>query len=208
MISSKDIYIQMKDGYNAIPGSKVFVRDVAVILADDTIKMEILNIEVLEIPKDTKEHIVVSILTIMEKISYKYPNIKIFPIGEAETLVKIIYKRKKESKLWLLFKLISVCVVLFVGSGLALMNFHADVNMDQAHKKIYKMITGIEENRPLILQIPYSLGIGLGMAVFFNHILPKKFRNEPSPMEVEMASYRKSMDEYILKNQKNTKEKE
>lgn len=204
----KDVYIQLKDGVNAVQGSKVLVRDLAVILADKEIRDELLNIEVLEIYSNKQGHIVVSILTIMEEIAQRYPNTKIFPIGEAEILVKILKKGKGENKIWLICKLAIVCTVIFVGSGLALMNFHADVNMREAHKQIYKMITGIDENRPLILQIPYSLGIGFGMAVFFNHILPKRFSDEPSPMEVEMASYRKNMDGYILNNQKNTEEDE
>lgn len=202
----KDVYIQLKDGVNAVQGEKVLVKDLAVILADKNIKEELLNIEVLEISSNKQGHIVVSILTIIEEISQRYPNTKIFPIGEAEVLVKILKKEKNERKIWLICKLSIVCIVIFVGSGLALMNFHADVNMREAHKQIYKMITGIDENRPLILQIPYSLGIGFGMAVFFNHILPKRFSDEPSPMQVEMASYRKGMDGYILNNQKNTEE--
>ncbi|QXM06312.1 stage V sporulation protein AA [Crassaminicella indica] len=203
----KDIYIQLKDGYEVMPGNKVFIKNLVIILAENHIKEELLDLEILEVPKNAQEHIVVSILTIMEIISKKYPDVKIFPIGEAEILVKIASSHKNESKAWLIFKLCIVCIVLFVGSGLALMNFHADVNMREAHREVYKMITGIDEKRPLILQIPYSLGIGFGMAVFFNHILPKRFRNEPSPMEVEMASYRKNIDGYILKNQKNTEEK-
>ncbi|MCT4604506.1 MAG: stage V sporulation protein AA [Marinisporobacter sp.] len=206
-MSKKEIYIQLKDGHDAIPGNKVLIKDLTVILAEDSIRERLLNLEVLEVPKDAQEHIVVSILTIMEKIKKEDPNIKVFPIGQAEILVKIAYQSKNDRKGWLLFKLFIVCIVLFVGSGLALMNFHADVNMREAHREVYKMLTGIDEKRPLILQIPYSLGIGFGMAVFFNHILPKSFRNEPSPMEVEMASYRKNIDGYILKNQKNTEEK-
>ncbi|TCO70205.1 stage V sporulation protein AA [Marinisporobacter balticus] len=203
---TKEIYIQLKDNVNIVQESKVFVRDLAVILTDKDIREDVLDIEVLEIPKDDRGHIIVSVLTIMEKIVQRYPNTKLFPIGEIEILMKIEKKEKKEKKIWLLCRLIIVCTVVFVGSALALMNFHADINMQESHKQIYKMITGIDENRPLILQIPYSLGIGFGMAVFFNHILPKRFSDEPSPMEVEMASYRKSMDGYILNHQKNTEE--
>jgi len=36
--------------------------------------------------------------------------------------------------------------------------------------------------------------------------LPKKIKNEPSPLEVEMFSYRKNIDEYLLKNETNTEE--
>lgn len=197
----------MKDGLNANPGSIIRVKDLVIVLADHEVKKEILNIEILRIDNHANAHIVVSILTVIEKIKEKYPNISIFPLGNSEILIKIINPPKKESKIWLMARLAMVCSILFVGAGLALMNFHADVNMRQAHREIYKMITGMDNNKPFILHIPYSLGIGLGMAVFFNHILPQRFSNEPSPMEVEMASYRKSMDEFILNNEKNTEEK-
>lgn len=202
-----DMYLQMKDGLNANPGSIIRVKDLVIVLADHEVKKEILNIEILRIDNHANAHIVVSILTVIEKIKEKYPNISIFPLGNSEILIKIINPPKKESKIWLMARLAMVCSILFVGAGLALMNFHADVNMRQAHREIYKMITGMDNNKPFILHIPYSLGIGLGMAVFFNHILPQRFSNEPSPMEVEMASYRKSMDEFILNNEKNTEEK-
>jgi stage V sporulation protein AA len=202
-----NMYLQMKDGLNANPGSIIRVKDLVIVLADHEVKKEILNIEILRIDNHANAHIVVSILTVIEKIKEKYPNISIFPLGNSEILIKIINPPKKESKIWLMARLAMVCSILFVGAGLALMNFHADVNMRQAHREIYKMITGMDNNKPFILHIPYSLGIGLGMAVFFNHILPQRFSNEPSPMEVEMASYRKSMDEFILNNEKNTEEK-
>ncbi len=201
------VYLQLKDGVMVTPGCKVLVRDLAVVLADNLLKENILNIEILTISKDNFDHIVVSILTIMEKIMKQYPKVKIFPIGGSEILVKIENSSKEQVKVFILLKLMLVCFVLFTGAGLALMNFHADVNMVEAHQKIYKMITGIEEKRPLLLQIPYSLGIGVGMAIFFNHVSPKKINNEPSPMEVEMFSYRKNIDEYMLKNEKNTEER-
>ncbi|WP_053957679.1 stage V sporulation protein AA [Inediibacterium massiliense] len=206
-MNKKAVYIQMKDGLSIEGGQSVFLKDLAVILADEPIKTELLNLEIIQVPKNADNHIVVSILTIIEKMKKAYPNVNVFPIGEAEILVKIDKNMKDQKNIWTYVKIGIVCIVIFVGSGLALMNFHADVNMRESHRQVYKMITGKESNKPLILQIPYSLGIGVGMAVFFNHILPKKFNNEPSPMEVEMASYRKSMDQYILNNEKNTEEK-
>ena len=208
MNSKEKIYIQLRDSFQGYKGSKVKVRDLAVILAESSIKEEVLNIEVFEIDKNEQEYIVVSLLTVIEKISQIYPNLSVIPIGNAEILLKVLPKvNKNENKFFIVGKLIIVCAVLFVGTGLAIMNFHADVNMAEAHVVLYKLLTGIEKKRPLIIQIPYSLGIGLGMAVFFNHILPKKYSNEPSPMEVEMFSYRRGVDEYLLKNEKNTEEK-
>jgi len=77
------------------------------------------------------------------------------------------------------------------------MNFHEDVSMQEVHQKIYYMLTGQNDYTPLFLQIPYSIGIGLGMIVFFNHIFKKRFNEEPSPLEVEIFNYQQDIDQYI-----------
>ncbi|MDD1367314.1 hypothetical protein PTB13_04110, partial [Bacillus sp. MHSD17] len=53
--------------------------------------------------------------------------------------------------------------------------------------------------RPLGLRlIPYSLGLGLGMVLFFNHVFQKRINEEPSPLEVEMFQYQQSLDQYVI----------
>ncbi len=118
-------------------------------------------------------------------------------MGDTEILVNI----QGESSEWKLFSILKtalVCFILFLGAGLAIVNFHADVNMDKSLQIIYHMVTGEEKQKPLILLIPYSLGIGAGMTVFFNHLFQKKWKKEPSPLEVEMFMYEKNIDDYIL----------
>jgi stage V sporulation protein AA len=205
--SQKEVYIQLKDNWVAINPFSLKIKDVAIILADKSLKEELLNLEVLHKKDMKKKYIVISILTVIEKMREAYPSLPIIPVGESELLVKIEENSPKDKKIITYLKLGMVTAVLFVGTGLAIMNFHADVNMGEAHKVLYKLITGNDENRPLILQIPYSFGIGLGMTLFFNHIFPRH-SNEPSPMEVEMYLYKQNMDEYLLDNEKNTEESE
>lgn len=201
------VYVQLKDNLVAVNPSCLKVRDVAIILAGKEIKESLLNLEILSKKDMNKMYIVVSILTVIEKMKELYPDLAIIPVGESELLVTIEKASKEDKKISSYLKIAVVASILFVGTGLAIMNFHADVNMGDAHKVLYKLITGNDENRPLILQIPYSIGIGLGMTLFFNHFLPKH-SNEPSPMEVEMYLYKQNMDEYLLNNEKNTEESE
>lgn len=81
------------------------------------------------------------------------------------------------------------------------MNFHTDVSMMQVHERIYYLITGEKSHQPLWMQIPYSIGIGLGMILFFNHIFQKKINEEPSPLEVELFMYQQSLDQYYIQNE-------
>lgn len=201
----KKIYIQLKDECFAKTGDKIVVKDLAVILAQGVDKEKILQLKVLDVPND-KQYEVVSILTVIEEIKKKYPDLDIFPLANSEILIKIS-EGKQKNKLIEILKTILVCIIIFIGTAFALMNFHEDVNMADVQARIYKILTGIENKSPLIMQIPYSLGIGLGVAVFFNHISVNKYKKEPSPMDIEIGSYKKNIYDYILQNEKNTEEK-
>lgn len=78
------------------------------------------------------------------------------------------------------------------------MNFHDDVSMQSVQEKLYKIITGEAKQKPLLFQIPYSLGLGLGMILFFNHVFRKRINEEPSPLEVEMFNYQQDLDSYVI----------
>ena len=81
---------------------------------------------------------------------------------------------------------------------MAIMNFHEEVSMLEVHQRLYEMITGKKEDKPLLLQISYSLGLGIGMILFFNHVFRKRINEEPSPLEVEMFNYQQSLDQYVI----------
>ena len=87
------------------------------------------------------------------------------------------------------------------------MNFHEDVSMLQVHQKIYTIITGETKEHPLLLQIPYSIGIGIGMILFFNRVFKKRLNEEPSPLEVEMFLYQQNLDQYVAIHENKEAEK-
>lgn len=70
--------------------------------------------------------------------------------------------------------------------------------MQRVHRHLYEMVTGQAVDKPLLLQIPYSLGLGIGMILFFNHWFRKRINEEPSPLEVEMFNYQQSIDQYVI----------
>jgi stage V sporulation protein AA len=70
--------------------------------------------------------------------------------------------------------------------------------MQAVQQRLYLLLTGKHVSKPLLFQIPYSLGIGLGMILFFNHVFKKRLNEEPSPLEVEMFNYQQSLDQYVI----------
>ena len=132
--------------------------------------------------------------SIIALIKDKYPASRVSVIGDMDVLVSYQSKKTIGNKI---LRTIIVCFLLSIGAATAIMNFHSDVDMLQTQKKIYYMITGKNKDNILLLQIPYSLGIGVGMTVFFNHFFNKKINDEPSPLELEVHSYQQNVDQYI-----------
>lgn len=148
----------------------------------------------------------ITAIEIAEKILEIYNKIDLDLLGEAEILLE--YKSKQAKKqLWEFTKITIICIILFFGSGLAIMNFHEDVNTAATMEKLYYTFTGVKKKDPLIMTIPYSLGIGIGVITFFNRIISKSKRRrmEPGPMEIELFLYDQDMEEQITNEIKKSK---
>lgn len=58
--------------------------------------------------------------------------------------------------------LLGAMAIAFLGGMIGIMNFHSDVDMPTTHKIIYRAVTGKENDQPLAVSIPYSIGLGIG----------------------------------------------
>jgi stage V sporulation protein AA len=83
-------------------------------------------------------------------------------------------------------------LLLLVGGAMTMLNFHADVGMSAAHRELYRLLTGHTADHPLLLEIPYAVGVGLGVLLFFR---PRG--GEPGPLELETARYERSLHAYL-----------
>src|SRR5699024_18549 len=94
-----------------------------------------------------------------------------------------------------------VWVLLFIGTAMTIMNFHLDVGMQDVQQKLHLLFTGKENEFPLLIQIPYSIGLGLGMIIYLNHWFKTRINDEPSPLEIELYNYEVNIDEYVKYNE-------
>lgn len=60
------------------------------------------------------------------------------------------------------------------------------------------MIRGTPTDGHSILEFTYSLGLGIGIIVFFNHIGGRRITNEPTPVEVSMKKYEDDVNNTIV----------
>ncbi|HZG72863.1 MAG TPA: stage V sporulation protein AA [Chondromyces sp.] len=188
------IYIRLRHRVLMNPGGSVRLEDIAQVIGDEQILPALKRLRLYEADPKDRNIVIIDAIHVIEKITEKWPTADVQMIGPNQTIIEIVYHRKKVS--WPL--LVLVWLLLFIGSALTIMNFHEDVSMKEVHLQIYELMTGQKIQQPLIFQIPYSIGLGAGMILFFNHVFKKRLNDEPSPLEVEMFNYQMDLDQYVI----------
>lgn len=165
----------------------------------DVLKIECTNEGMLRAIKQMKlyqfnhEHSqVFSILKVIEIIHEAYPNMQVVNCGEQDFIVE--YQKSTVKSAWLeKLKLILVAAIVFFGSAFTIMTFHVDIGIQKAFSRFYEQLMGVEKPAVTELEISYSIGLAVGIVVFFNHISKKKLTKDPTPIEVEMKKYNQDL---------------
>ncbi|MFD2617692.1 stage V sporulation protein AA [Terrilactibacillus laevilacticus] len=199
------LYVRLRPKFQARCHDIVQVQHIAQIIGPSHVVTKIKKKNIHKITPEDSTYLVIDVMEIIDAIYSDYPEADIQIVGPNQTIIEV-QSHHKHRRHPLLFMF--VWVLLFIGSGLAIINFHEDVTMGSVHEKIYYLITGEKNAQPLLLQIPYSIGLGLGMILFFNHVFKKKFNEEPSPLEIEMFNYQQDLDQFVILNESKKKEKE
>lgn len=188
------VYLRLKRKLEIQNLMELKLKDIALISShSNEIVHELENIKLYRVTEKDKELIVLDSFLIIKHLAQNYPNIEIQLLGPEQTIVKINKNKKSPSILIMAF----VWILLFIGTAMTIINFHYDVSMQEVQQKLHFLLTGEENEFPLWIQIPYSFGLGIGMILFFNHWFNKRFNEEPSPLEVEIYNYQKSLDDYV-----------
>ena len=69
------------------------------------------------------------------------------------------------------------------------MAFHNDIGVNDVFSRIYEMVYGRPSDGLTVMEVSYSLGLAVGILVFFNHIGSRQITKDPTPIEVEMRVY-------------------
>lgn len=198
------VYLRLRYKFQARINDTITIGTMAEVIAPNESLDEIKGIVIHTIQPEDSSHIVIDAIDVIQAIHQHLPEADIQTVGPAQSIIEVVANKKKRTRpLYISL----VWILLFIGAALTIMNFHEDVSMGDVHQKIYTLITGNKKEHPLILQIPYSIGVGVGMVLFFNHIFKKKFNEEPSPLEVEMFNYQQDLDQYVIFEEKKKKEK-
>lgn len=189
------LYLRLKKRIYIKPNHRVTLGQASRLLgANDLLEKQLKELILYEHKKSDGNRFVIDLLQIVKAIREREPDLTVEAYGDPQVLVMVSEKPVKPR----IPVLILAWLLLFFGAGLAIMNFHTDVSMKEVHIRIVELITGKRTDHPLWFQIPYSLGIGLGMVLFFNHLFRKRFNEEPNPLEVELYMYQENVNAYVI----------
>ena len=155
---------------------------------------------VTSLPKGKYGRYVLSATDLIREIEKSEENVYITHIGEPTFVLTYENPNSKNQAVsWL--KVLLVSLVTFFGTGFSIMTFNTDVDVSKLFGNIYQMFTGNASNGFTVLEITYSIGIGIGVVFYFNHFCRRKLTQDPTPMEVQMRLYEEDVDTTIIEEE-------
>ncbi len=192
------IYISLPNKVTLANKDSIKIGDIASICVSNGNETELENIEVLNINKEEDKLYYLTLIQIVKKIKEKYKEAEIINLGKQNIIVEYMKEIKKQNKIIYYFKVIAVCLILFFGGATTITAFHVETQLTEVLENVYVYFTGSNVKNEYMLSVPYTLGIGIGIATFFNHIGNKKISNDPTPVEMQLTKYEGDLIETIV----------
>lgn len=167
--------------------------------SDQRVIPKVKSLRILKIQQPGQQRYVISILEIIACIHKNCPGIEVQNLGETDIIVTF-ENQKTPSKFWHIVKAAFVAAVTFFGAAFTIMAFNNDVDVTQLFGQIHELATGRESSGFTILEITYSVGLTIGILLFFNHFGKKRFTVDPTPMEIQMRLYENDIQTTLVEN--------
>lgn len=196
---SKSLYLKLNQ-ISEVHEKDVYLKDVAELYSDDpAILAKCLALKVKKISSDRDHRYVGSVLDVIRLISKLDPSIQVENMGEQDFIID--YQKPRPPRLgWEWIKTAFVCVICFCGAAFAIMTFNNDASVTDVFREIYRMVLGHEAEKVTVLEMSYSIGLALGVILFFNHFCAWKVNTDPTPLEVEMRLYEDNISKTVIQN--------
>ena len=196
-MSDKTIYLKM-DAKIKLQTDVVRIGDLGKIYCEESVVVnKIKTLQVYRFQKSDKNRCVIGVLKVIQLIHQEYPAFAVDIVGETVTIVEQITGKSKP--LWIdWIKVALVSAICFFGTMYTIMSYHNEISIIDLFKQIYTMATGMESDGFTPLEAAYSIGLSLGIIVFYNHIGKRKLTPDPSPITVEMRTYEDDVNRSLV----------
>lgn len=196
---SNTVYLNLSE-ITEVHNKDVFVKDVAKVYCSDTkIQNKCECVKLKHISEEKCRRYVENALDVIEKLEEVDPSVSVTNVGKVEYIID--YQPPAPPRhLWQWTKTFFVCIICFCGAAFAIMTFNNDANVRDVFQELYYLVTGKEASGMTILELTYSIGLALGILVFFNHFAKWKLTTDPTPLEVEMRLYEDNISKTLIQN--------
>lgn len=197
MAQTKTVYIKGETNTEVCERNVRLEDILSIECSDRTLENQIKKITVLTIPQKGQHRFVVSVLRIIECIHREFPDVEVQNEGEKDLI--ITYEADQVQN-WILQlgKVAIVSGITFLGAAFSIMSFNNDVSVTKLFGQIYELFMGQPSDGFTVIEFTYSIGLIIGILVFFNHFGKKRFSVDPTPMEVEMRTYEKDIESTLV----------
>lgn len=205
MEDSAVIYIKLERSIE-VTVPEVKLSDVASVECTDVqIKGEIKNLIIYRFREAEPKRVVISVLRIIQLLERNVRTslgcgILVQSVGEKDVFVQWVKQKQKKSKLKL-WRVVLVSSLTFCGTAFTIMAYHNDIEIHKIFEGTVRMVLPDRlEFGLLIVELAYSLGLGVGIILFFNHVGKWKLTNDPTPIEVALRKYELDVDTTLIEN--------
>lgn len=197
------VYIKVEQSI-VVHDKRVTLEDIATITStDQAMVRQLKQMKVYRFPdkkQGKQDYIqVFSLMKIIQMIQQEYPQAEVQNIGESDFVLKYLPPKGKSKTLeWV--KTAFLCIVVFFGAAFTIMAFNNDVSVPDIFSKLYRQVFDMESSGFTELEICYSIGLPIGVLLFFNHFGNYKLTSDPTPIDVEMRKYEQDVDTSYIQN--------
>lgn len=142
---------------------------------------------------------VFSVLDVIKVIHAEYPHLEVNNLGEADFILTV-EKEKTYGDIESWAKTAFVCLLAFFGAAFSIMAFNNDISVTTLFAQLYEAFTGEKTSGFTLLEVSYSIGVGMGILIFFHHFARKRNVSDPTPLEVEMRTYEDEVDTTVIES--------
>lgn len=202
----KDILYMKIDRNIEVDHIDVTLGDVAKLeCTNASVKNRLKTMKLLKIKAEKSDRYIYSALKVVEKIHEIYPDLEIQNIGEPDFIIEYESPEYARDR-WSIVKVVLVCLTIFFGSAFSIMAFNNDVGIGQVFSQVYSLTMGKEPDGFTVLEFTYSLGLAVGILLFYNHFGGKRITKDPTPIEVQMRLYEDDVNTTLIEgcNRKET----
>ncbi len=177
--------------------------DVAKVLCgDDRAQREAQSIVVYdfsrEMSKAKVQRAVIDVMQLIALLQERFPGCLVKSLGETAVVIEL--RRAQQHPFLEKCKVGFIALLCFFGAAFTIMAFHNDIGIEDIFAEVYLLTTGMESDGFTVLEISYSVGLSVGILVFFNHIGTRRITKDPTPIEVQMRQYEGDVVTALVEN--------